>query len=233
MQGESAASSFGLVRSPRTSDLIAEQLREAILISKLRPGERLVEQKLSAQFGVGQPTLREALQTLERQGFVRKNGNRGTYVTNFSEDDVRKNLEVRIVLEALAVQRAAVNLTEKGAQELEQIIQTMQSSAERFERSAFHKADVAFHLALWKLADNAFLFAALERVTFSLFAFMLAERQPLDAVFENVVQQHRDILDGVLTRNPEAAHEAFVKATMDFWQKHHGVQIKQLKPMLL
>lgn len=192
-----------------------------------------MEQKLSTQFGVGQPTLREALQTLERQGFVRKNGNRGTYVTDFSEDDVRKNLEVRIVLEALAVQRAAINLTQEGAQELEQIIQTMQTCAERFERSAFHKADVAFHLALWKLADNAFLLAALERVTFSLFAFMLADRQPLDTVFKNVVQQHRDILDGVLTRNPEAAHDAFVQATVGFWQKHHGVQIKPSKLLLL
>src|SRR4051794_16662129 len=105
---------------------------------------------------------------LERQGFVRKNGNRGTYVTHFSEEDIRKNLEVRIVLEALVVQKAAINLTAESAEELEQTIQTMQVCAERLERSAFHKADVAFHLALWKLADNPFLLAALERVTFSL-----------------------------------------------------------------
>jgi DNA-binding GntR family transcriptional regulator len=203
---------------------VAEKIVDAILAGQLRPGERLVEQKLSAQFGIGQPTLRAALQNLEHQGFTRKNGNRGTYVTQFSEEDVRKNLEVRVVLEALAVEKAALTITPRDERELRETIRQMEESAKRFDRAGFHKADVAFHQKLWKLSDNPYLESALGGVIFSLFAFMLVDRKPLDEVLTHVAQQHLGILEGVLSRDPRAAREAFMQTTLGFWREYHGVE---------
>src|SRR5436305_9357298 len=210
---------FASVRNRRVPELVAEQIRGAILSGVLKPGERLVEQKLSLQFGIGQPTLREALQELERHGFVRKNGNRGTFVTQFSEEDMRKNLEVRVVLEALAVQRAAKHVSDEDVNELQQIIGSMCDCAARFDRPGFHHADVSFHSKIWRLADNAYLSAALERFTFGLFAFALVRRNPLDGVFRNVVEQHQLILDGLKTRDPIRARKAYESCTLDFWRE--------------
>jgi len=39
----------------------AQAIREAITIGVLEPGQRLIEQKLAASLGIGQPTLREAI----------------------------------------------------------------------------------------------------------------------------------------------------------------------------
>jgi DNA-binding GntR family transcriptional regulator len=64
-------------RAPSLPEAVADKLREAILSDRLRPGQRLVEHKLAARFGIGQPTLREALRELEAQGFVRKSQKRG------------------------------------------------------------------------------------------------------------------------------------------------------------
>lgn len=215
---------FGNVKSRTLPEIVAEKILEAILAGKLKPGERLVEQKLSSQFGIGQPTLRAALQNLEHQGFARKNGNRGTYVTQFTKEDIRKNLEVRVVLEALAVEKAAQNIQPSDEQDLQDTISRMEDSAKRFDRAGFHKADVAFHQKLWKLSDNPYLQSALESVIFSLFAFMLVERKPLDEVLTNVARQHREILNGVLTRDPKAAREAFIQTTRGFWRDYHGVE---------
>lgn len=215
--------SFNSVKSRTLPEIVAEKIVDAILAGQLRPGERLVEQKLSAQFGIGQPTLRAALQNLEHQGFTRKRGNRGTYVTQFTEVDVRKNLEVRIVLEAVAVEKASQNITAADESELRESIRQMEESAKRFDRAGFHKADVAFHQKLWKLSDNSYLESALGGVIFSLFAFMLVDRKPLDQVLTHVAQQHFDILDGLLTRDPRAAREAFMKTTLGFWHDYHGV----------
>ena len=90
------------------AEAAAQSLREAIIAGKLKPGERLIEQKLASQLGIGQPTLREALKELEYQGFVRKLANKGrTFVTKLSTEDISKIHQVRMVLEVLAVDLAA------------------------------------------------------------------------------------------------------------------------------
>jgi DNA-binding GntR family transcriptional regulator len=215
-----------LVRGRTIPDLVAEQLRDAILSGKFRAGERLVEQKLGARFGIGQPTVREALRELELQGFVRKSPNRGTYVTEFTQEDIRKNLEVRMALETLAAEKAARNLTLDGAARLKALFQDMEASIAHFDRAAFHKADVAFHRKIWELSGNEYLCAALERVTFGLFAFMLVERTAHDAVMSHVADQHRGILQAILTRDPKLAREGYIRCTSDFWKQHHKVVIE-------
>src|SRR5713226_6818269 len=95
------------MRFPSLPEAVAQKLRDAILAGKLKPGERLVEQKLAASFGIGQPTLREALKELEFQGFVRKSPKKGTYVTKLTADDFRKIQEVRMALEVVAIEKAA------------------------------------------------------------------------------------------------------------------------------
>ena len=63
------ATGFDKVRRVRTFDDVLDQLREAILSGRIRPGERLPgERQLCEEFGVGRPTLREALRSLRRSG---------------------------------------------------------------------------------------------------------------------------------------------------------------------
>jgi DNA-binding FadR family transcriptional regulator len=63
--------SFDKVRRVRSFDDVVEQLREAIYSGRIRPGQRLPgERRLCAEFGVGRPTLREALRSLEAVGLI-------------------------------------------------------------------------------------------------------------------------------------------------------------------
>jgi DNA-binding GntR family transcriptional regulator len=187
-----------------------------------------VEQKLAGSLGIGQPTLREALKELEFQGFVRKIPKRGTYVTKLAPEDFRKILEVRMVLEALAVETAAPNLTKDAVGELEGIVQAMEKAAAEFRLATFHKHDVAFHRKLWAFTGNEYLVLTLERVAFGLFAFVLLERDPKAAnEFVAAAEQHRQILDGLRSRDPWVAREAFVSSTLHFWNEYHGVGISR------
>ncbi len=224
-----AAPELKLPRPRSVPEVLAEQLRDAILSGKLRAGERLVEQKLASSFGVGQPTLREALRELEMQGFVRKMGSHGTYVTEFTQEDIRKNLEVRMALEALAMEKVAPNVEKADARELEGYVAEMATGIADFDRARFHKADVAFHRKIWELAGNEYLTTALERVTFGLFAFLLVARTPNDTVMTHVVAQHRAILDALLTGNGRKARAGFERATLDFWRDHQGVEPRRTR----
>jgi DNA-binding GntR family transcriptional regulator len=220
---------LGRVQFQSMPEMVAESLRQGIIAGKLKPGERLVEQKLAAELGIGQPTLREAFKELEYQGFVRKIPNKGTYVTRLSQEDFSKILEVRMALESLIVERAARNMTDVAAKELDEIVRDMEAAARKFNLARFHKSDVAFHRRLWKLGGNEFLEMALERVAFGLFAFVLLQRESEStAEFLAATDQHRQILQGLRSGDPEEARKTFEQSTVKFWKDYHQVEIDKV-----
>jgi DNA-binding GntR family transcriptional regulator len=213
------------INVPSAPQAAAEALRKAIIAGGLKPGERLIEQKLATRLGIGQPTLREAFKELVYQGFVRKGAQRGTYVTQLCKEDFQKIQEVRLVLEELVVGKAAPNVTIQAEQELTELVERMGTAAQAFDLGSFHSIDVSFHRKLWALAGNEYLANALELVAFRLFAFVLIQRRPeAQNEFLAATEQHRAILAGLCSRDPGVARQAFVSSTQKFWWEHHGVE---------
>ncbi len=215
-----------LPRAPSLPETVAGKLRDAILSDRLRPGQRLVEQKLAAHFGIGQPTLREALHELEAQGFVRRSHHRGTYVTELSAEEYRHTHDVRMALESLAMERAAPNVTEEALREIEESLNQLAAAARQPDLTRYHRSDMDFHKVIWRLTGNECLFQTLERITFGLFAFALLGR-PSAGVRPDLlaaIEQHRAILEGLSTRNPAIARETFARVTVRFWKEQHHVE---------
>lgn len=216
------------LRVPSAPEAAAEALRTAIITGRLKPGDRLIEKKLAASLGIGQPTLREALKELDYQGFVRRTPQRGTYVTKLEKEDFRKILEVRMVLELLAIDQATRNMTPLSEQELSAIVASMGEAAEKFDLGAFHTNDVAFHRGIWSLAGNEYLEKALEGIAFRLFAFVILQRDPAARnEFLASVEQHRGILAGLRSGDPNRARQAFLSQTVNFWSTYHGVVVSE------
>lgn len=221
-----SATAITQLRFTTRSETVAEKLREALLSGALRPGQRLVEQELAHRFGIGQTTLREALKDLENEGFVRKTPKRGTYITELTREDFRNILDVRMLLEAVAIERAAPRITAPALRQLAGTVKAMQAAARRLELAAFHKHDLAFHRLIWNFAGNDYLSATLERVAFGLFAFVLLQRQTDSGDgFLAAAEQHQQILSGLRSGDPSAAREAFIRATLQFWKEHHDVEV--------
>src|SRR5690242_138057 len=100
------AIAFSKISNRSLRNQIAEKIREAILNQSLGAGERLVERRLAAQFGASLTAVREALITLEAEGFVVKRLNSSTYVTELLQEEVEKAFEFRRVLEGFALELA-------------------------------------------------------------------------------------------------------------------------------
>lgn len=208
---------IGRIRVPSAVEVAAQSIRNAIITGKLRPGMRLVERNLASALGIGQPTLREAFKELEYQGFVSKTPQRGTHVSKLTLDDVRRILEVRIVLEAFAVERAAVNMTPSAELKLRDLLGQMSAAANTNEVAPFHDADVKFHREIWALADNEYLAASLEGIALRLFVFGTLSHGC--SKFLTALEQHRGIFEGLCSRDPEKARAAFVSQTVHFWNE--------------
>lgn len=208
----------------------AQALREAIISGELKGGDRVLEQKWSLRLGIGQPTLREALLELEHQGLLRKQPQRGTYVTQLSPEDYQQILEVRIPLEAIAIGRAAVRLTPEIEQELTKVVKTMSGPGKKGDVKHFHDCDVLFHRTIWELAGNPYLSEMLETITFRLFVFSIVGRwdsTPNAASERNAaVKQHQNIMDGLKTRDAQKAHQIFVESTVNYWNQQYKLKLR-------
>jgi len=210
----------------------AQAIRESIISGELRGGDRLIEQKWAARLGIGQPTLREALQELEHQGLLRKVPQRGTYVAQLSPEDYRLIQEVRIPLEAIAVGKAAENFTEEADRELTAMVAIMASPGiSKSDVQHFHENDVAFHRKIWDLAGNAFLRDTLETITFRLFVFSVVDRWPGNpkAMGERIAaaQEHLGILEGLRSRDKHIARKAFIKQSVQYWNTQYGLNLNE------
>ena len=216
------------IRVQSAPQAAAQAIREAITIGALEPGQRLIEQKLAASLGIGQPTLREALKELEYEGFVRKIPQKGTYITTFDKKDCRELLEVRMSLEPLAIERAAAKLTPEIEKDLSRLVSGMRTAAETFDVPRFCACDAEFHRKIVALANNRRLAKTLESVLSQLLVYGTLGRNP-DSRKELVdgAEQHRRILAGLATGNPSIARAVFVTETLKHWNDNFQVGLQE------
>ena len=89
-----------------TVDALTGAIRQRILDGDFEPGTPLREEALSREYDVARHSLRSALRTLQGEGIVDIEPNRGARVRSLSPEDVRGLSELRIALEIEAARMA-------------------------------------------------------------------------------------------------------------------------------
>lgn len=140
-----------VVAKPSTSELIAEQLRRAILVGAIRGGEQLKQNEVAARFGVSVAPVREALQRLIADGLAVLHNNRGVTVSTISEKDFVEIAELRNLLEPHVLRLSAPHLDRSDLVESESILMKAAEATDAFERARLHWE---FHRSLYKRADR-------------------------------------------------------------------------------
>ena len=164
---------FNEIAPQSLSDRVIDALKDAFFSGELKPGDAIVEREIARQMKVGTPVVREALISLQGQGFVRRIINTGTYVTKFSSDEIRQLYELRIELEVLALQWVRTRATKTDLADLRRLVQNLVEAGERGDRRSFLECDYTFHRHCWLLCGNSFLGETLDRLLAPLLAFVV------------------------------------------------------------
>lgn len=189
----------------------------AVLLGQLQPGDRLTESDLASGLGVPQATINQALQDLHAQRIVNKTLNRGTMVSTFAVDDVRRLFFVRAILEPAAASEAAIAVAQ-GAdlRRLHKRVEEMKSAAAAHDLGAFCIADYAFHSDIYRLSGNSFLISASQAISAAPFAYILCSQpHPLPIDYSVLAQEHQQIIEAIVT-GPECA-EQFMREKVGRW----------------
>jgi DNA-binding GntR family transcriptional regulator len=136
-------------------DFIIQDLEDKINGGILKPGERIVEETLCKAFGVSRSPVREALRTLESQGYVVREPRKGVSVSRVTAKEIEDTYRIRANLESLAVYLAVKKQDPKVLQKLNKINRKMIELAEEGKVSgAYFNLNLKFHKTLVDACDN-------------------------------------------------------------------------------
>ena len=189
-------------------DQVYDQIRQAILDRRLKPGDHVRVQELTDMLAVSRTPVREALGLLERDGLVVNYPNRGWSVAKSSPEEITDTFALRAGLENLAVDLIINRLDAQDYAELEGMIQQQAHIIyEDYDHDALGKLDRAFHRRIVEMAGNKRLLQMWRHISVHCaVAFNYQTVTLPDYDLSQMILDHTAILDALRSRDAERVH---------------------------
>ncbi len=177
---------------------------EAIDVGTFRPGDRLVESDLAERFGVSRTPVREALQRLETQSLLARDG-RSLIVASLDHNQTSELYAVRGELEGLAAQLAARHATAEEVRVLGEMVDADDALVQ--DPGALARANRRFHKQIHLSSHNRYLVQQLDLVYRSM-ALMATTSLAAAGRGEIAQAEHRAIVEKIAARDEKGAAAA-------------------------
>ncbi|MEE1751629.1 GntR family transcriptional regulator [Streptomyces sp. SP18CS02] len=181
---------------------VCTAIRDDIVTGVFERGSRLTEEQLARRYGVSRVPVREALRTLESEGFVITRRHAGACVAEPTEQEAADLLEVRALLEPLGAARAAQRRTEAHLKVLRGLVRLGQERARRGQGEDLRSLGGWFHETLAQASGSPGLTALLTQLRHKI-AWMYTVERTAHPVEEWA--EHGAIVDAVARGDAERA----------------------------
>jgi DNA-binding GntR family transcriptional regulator len=199
--------------TPRsTVDALTESLRQRILGGELGPGTPLREEALSGEYDVARHSLRSALRSLQGEGIVQIEANRGARVKSLSADDVRGLSSLRTALEVEAARMALSGgdgLPASVHEALDRLVRACRRS--RPSWGSIAEAHEELHHAIVLAADSPRLAQVHQQAGAELRLFVL--QLPDAWTFERIASDHEELIAELEESGAEALRPHIEEST--------------------
>ncbi|MFP5346130.1 MAG: GntR family transcriptional regulator [Actinomycetes bacterium] len=218
-----AARSIQPVERESTPSIIARQLRAAISSGELAPGTQLGEAELARELGVSRGPLREAMQRLSQEGLLVSIRNRGLFVVELSEDDVRDIYVARTAVERAAAAEIIRLGPARPAARLTTVVKKMARAAARGEAAKVGEADLEFHELLVQLAQSPRL-ARMHQTLLTETRMCIVGLQGSYETGDHRVEEHLGIVDALKRKDEDLVNTLLAEHMQDALRRlGHGV----------
>lgn len=182
---------------------ITSILRKALLSGEYKSGDVLNLTGVAEQLGISRTPVREAFQTLEAEGLIELQMNRGAIVKPIGEKFITDHYEMRTLLESEAAARAAV----RGLTECDELLRRLKSLLARISSASaeeYEEINLAVHTAIWTAANNERLKKFLESLWNGPSVGFNASKV---AHYTQSTQEHIAVLQAIEGRDAEMARK--------------------------
>ncbi len=185
-------------------DVVFNTLRKAILRGDLKPNERLMELPLAKKLGVSRTPVREAIRKLELEGLVVMYPRRGAKVAQITVKSIRDVLEIRRVLEVLAVTKACRNITQEGIMQLRTALKQFKDVINSEDLTKVAEADVKFHDTIYNATNNPKLIGILNNLREQMYRYRMEYIKDKTSHIM-LVKEHEELVNAIVNRDVKNA----------------------------
>jgi GntR family transcriptional repressor for pyruvate dehydrogenase complex len=209
------------ISAPKPYDVLADQLREAILRGEISEGDSLPpERELVTQTGLTRGSVREALRMLAVEGLVQTRPGRfgGNVVTLPGKESMANAIgqfvrgrklplrtlqETREALEPALARLAALHRSEEDLLELKSLHDDLVASVGNFQEFAL--ANTKWHNAVARASHNELLAAVLYSISYGVTVSTMTEEYDTMDTRRQVIDIHSRIIDTIEARDADLA----------------------------
>ena len=223
---------FEKIKNRRVFEVIASQVRNAILDGTLKTGDKLPsEVELAEKFGVGRPAVREALRTLEIAGLVsvRHGKEGGAYIEDRDLDSIRNHFsdllrfgkvslrhltEARLFMETLMFDLIVDKISQQDIKELRECIARAEEMFRLGNEKERIRQNFRFHTLLASITQNPIIIINVTTIN-DLMSYFLVGIEPTKQLSRNTIDAHTRIVDLLEARDLERCKEENKKHIKD------------------
>lgn len=197
--------SFSQIKPVNLHEEVVGQIRTAIIEGRLKPNDHIVESALTQQLGVSRTPVREALIMLEQDGLVVSYPHRGSFVRNFTVNDVREIFSMRTTLENFAGELIIETLTEEDYKHLNALIERQQSAISAADFRTVRSLDMNFHQYIVTKSDHRLLIRNWEQIVAQIAAVLYIRAEAIPDYDEFLaIRDHKLIYEAYRQRDLNA-----------------------------
>jgi len=219
---------FKPIKKSKVYEEIVAKIKDMVEKGRFKSGDQLpVERELAEVFRVSRSSVREALRSLESQGFIESRQGDGTYIARqpveslvrplasvilTEKDDQMELFEMRRMIEPDLAYLAAERATEEEIAMMEKVLALQQ---EQIDRGDFETdVDRNFHYIMARAARNK----ALLRITDNIMDLLAESREQylqVEGRPQKSILRHREVLEAIRARDPERAEKCMLEHLVD------------------
>ncbi|MEN9996085.1 MAG: putative HTH-type transcriptional regulator YdfH [Pseudomonadota bacterium] len=202
-----ANATITMLQNHSLTGAVQQEIERLINVGELGPGDKLTEAALAERLGVSRGPVREAFRVLEEVGLVQLEKNRGVYVRQIPLEEALEIFDLRAMIEAHVGSTLAANATDAQLANLRTLVTQMEKAVQVEDEATYYRLNVEFHESMVSYAGNKKLIGMYRKLTRELSLFR--RRNFSDhALLVTSVNEHRDILDAIGSRNAVKSAEA-------------------------
>lgn len=196
-------------KSVSLADCVFERLENEILGGKYAYGDVLTESRLSEELGVSRTPIREAIRRLEQEHILQDTG-RGMLVLGITTADVADILDIRLLIEGLAVRRAVEHMTQEEKEALMEAVELQAFYVERGDAEHIQQQDHQFHERIYAGCGSGILQNTLVPLHRKAQKFRRASVERPARAGESVAE-HRAIAQAILDGDADTAERLMME----------------------
>jgi GntR family transcriptional regulator, rspAB operon transcriptional repressor len=178
-----------------------------ILRGELPVGSIVGEGAVAEELGISKTPVRQALQSLRREGLLEIGARRQLIVRGFSAEHRREVVDVRVALESLSVRRACESMTIEQIDQLRLLLIQQKRAVDAGNEDSFIELDEQFHLQIAAAAGLPIVERFLNQLRGFVRVMRLGTTRP-SGHLQEVYAEHAKIADMLEARRPVAAEKA-------------------------